>query len=843
MIGNERSFTWALDGSLSEKMRHRGEADLARTVSEWRQLGIDLVLVVDSGQGMALEFLARDIVLLGMAVHIIPLGALTEGPPTGPFQGNRVLVLHAESSEELARRLKGDPVLDVPPYIVRSAPRQPAQPPVRRPPLRPQPTEDAGLSLPRPPAQTAPPVAPVTQSPRPAAPAAAPVMRAPAPPAPQQAAVTPPAAEPPRPVQEIHPATAIQTAPAVRPAAAPKFSRSEAGISRWNIRVKTIALLSALIVTALGVMIFWASYQFTQDMGRSIESNMQKLNEVVGQKVQVILEQTRFGAGLISAQKRDDGVRLPGAAAVDLFRGNQDLIAILATEPGGDSLKISRTMMNREQMELSGLTEEDLSRLLSLNGKALAEASTGATVVANVSPGFRLPLLAMSFPSQNESGTILVLVLNARRISEAFLADDSTLTFMVDRNGTVVAHPDANAVLNAAQVTDLPIFTDMMKSPLEKGAVRYSHNGKLYRGSYKKLPLGGLGVISSVEEDVAFAEVSRIRNRNLMVLGIVLSAAILVGYFFARSLAIPLRELVGATRRVEAEDYTVHVEPRSRDEVGALATSFNKMVNGLAERERMKDAFGRFVNKEVAERALRGELKLGGEKKECAVFFSDLRGFTAMSEKMQPEEVVEYLNRYFTLMVDCVDKSGGIVDKFIGDAVMATWGSVSSRGNDTANAIEGALMMRNALMEFNRHNEEHNLPLARFGCGINTGEVISGQIGTSKKMEFTVIGDAVNLASRIESLNKPFATDILVSQDAYERVQGMFEVVKMPAIKVKGKSQPQTIYCVLGKVDDPTRPQDLAGLRRLTGIDWAAKTGADGTFEDKGEEKYEIIEG
>lgn len=836
MIGNERSFTWALDGSLSEKMRHRGEADLSRTIHDWRQLGIDLVLVVDSGQGMGLEFLARDIVLQGMPVHIISLSDLLNNPPSGrQFQGHRLLVLHGESSEELARKLKGDPILDTPPHVVRPAGER-SQPMIKRPPARKAPVEP-GFSIPPDETRAAPPLKPAPPGPLvPATPAAASNQ----PSAPSAPTPVPPAAPVIRDAT-VTPPTGPQ--PPVAMEAPAKFSRSEMGVSRWNIRVKTIALLSALIVSSLGVMIFWASFQFTQDMGRSIESNMQKLNEVVGQKVQVILEQTRYGADLISAQKTDESLLHPAQPTADLFRGNQDLIAILVTEPRGDSLVATRTLLNKQQMDLSGLAEEDLSRLLSLNGKALAEASTGTTIVINASPGFRLPLLAMSFPSQRESGTIPVLIINARRISEAFLADDATLTFMVDRNGTVVAHPDANAVLSAAQVTDLPVFTDMMKSPLDKGVVRYSHAGKIYRGSFKKLPLGGLGVISAVEEDVAFAEVVRIRNRNLMVLGIVLSAAILVGYFFARSLALPLRELVGATRRVEAEDYTVHVQPRSRDEVGALATSFNKMVHGLAERERMKDAFGRFVNKEVAERAMRGELKLGGEKKECAVFFSDLRGFTAMSEKMQPEEVVEYLNRYFTLMVDCVDKSGGIVDKFIGDAVMATWGSVSSRGNDTANAIEGALMMRQALMEFNHFNEAHNLPLARFGCGINTGEVISGQIGTSKKMEFTVIGDAVNLASRIESLNKPFATDILISQDAYGRVEGMFEVVKMPAIKVKGKSQPQTIYCVLGKVDDPDRPGDLAALRSRVGIDWAAKTGPGGTFEDAGEEKYEIIEG
>jgi adenylate cyclase len=306
-----------------------------------------------------------------------------------------------------------------------------------------------------------------------------------------------------------------------------------------------------------------------------------------------------------------------------------------------------------------------------------------------------------------------------------------------------------------------------------------------------------------------------------------------------------IKELAIATEKVEQEDYSVRVIPRTKDEIGLLAYSFNKMVQGLEERERMKDAFGRFVNKEIAEKALRGEIKLGGEKKECTIFFSDLRGFTAMSEKMKPEEVVEYLNRYFTIMVDCVEKTHGIVDKFIGDAIMATWGTVSGYGNHTENAINGALLMRKALIEFNQYNKEHNLPIAKMGCGINTGEVISGQIGSEKRLEFTVIGDAVNLASRIESLNKPFATDILISQDTYDRVKDIFDVVKMPAIKVKGKSEPQTIYCVLGRKDDPNRPKTLDELRKLVGIDWKPqiKEGQETLGEDQDEEKkYEILQ-
>ena len=132
--------------------------------------------------------------------------------------------------------------------------------------------------------------------------------------------------------------------------------------------------------------------------------------------------------------------------------------------------------------------------------------------------------------------------------------------------------------------------------------------------------------------------------------------------------------------------------------------------------------------------------------------------------------MVEFLNEYISRMVNCVNVTRGVVDKFIGDAIMAVWGAPVSYGNDTQHAIDCALMMRNELIAFNRGRGGAKRPIIHIGCGINTGEVLAGQIGSEERMEYTVIGDAVNLASRIEALNKPFGTDILISEDAYRLV-------------------------------------------------------------------------
>ena len=191
-------------------------------------------------------------------------------------------------------------------------------------------------------------------------------------------------------------------------------------------------------------------------------------------------------------------------------------------------------------------------------------------------------------------------------------------------------------------------------------------------------------------------------------------------------------------------------------------------------------------------------------------------------------------------MVKCVDDTRGVVDKFIGDAVMAVWGAPVSYGNDTENAVNGALMMRTQLIAFNLDRGSEKKPIIKIGSGINTGPVLAGQIGSDTKLEYTVIGDTVNLASRVEALNNPFGTDILISENSLEKVKGIYKVEAMQKITVKGKTDPIQIYAVLGRRDDPSSPNTLQEVRDLVGIDMKGKP-KEGAGAG-GEVKYEIIE-
>jgi adenylate cyclase len=188
-------------------------------------------------------------------------------------------------------------------------------------------------------------------------------------------------------------------------------------------------------------------------------------------------------------------------------------------------------------------------------------------------------------------------------------------------------------------------------------------------------------------------------------------------------------------------------------------------------------------------------LRLGGEKRELTVLFSDIRNFTAMSEAMSPEDLVKLMNEYFTAMTDKVFEHRGSLDKYIGDAVMAVYGAPVAEPRHAALACHTALEMLTVLDELKATWKSLGLPLVDIGVGINTGPMIVGNMGSANRFNYTVVGDSVNLASRVESLNKTYGTNILVSEYTYEVVKDEFPFAReIDNIRVRGRTQPVRLY-------------------------------------------------
>ena len=272
--------------------------------------------------------------------------------------------------------------------------------------------------------------------------------------------------------------------------------------------------------------------------------------------------------------------------------------------------------------------------------------------------------------------------------------------------------------------------------------------------------------------------------------------ALLVVFFLGKAVAHtvtqPVEKLVQGVRRVTAGDLTAEVAVVRDDEIGILATSFNTMARGLEEKEKVRSLLGKVVSNQIAEELLRGEtVQLGGEIRTVTVLFTDLRSFTTTCEKMQPEEVLHFLNRYLDCMARVVEKHGGVIDKFIGDAIMAIFGAPVSLPDHARRAVECGREMHAELNLLNEKLRQEGRPEIAMGVGIHTGEVVAGNMGAENRLNYTVIGDTVNVAARLESETKSVGRSPLFSQATLEAAGlSAVDVESIGPLYVKGREQP-----------------------------------------------------
>ncbi len=250
-----------------------------------------------------------------------------------------------------------------------------------------------------------------------------------------------------------------------------------------------------------------------------------------------------------------------------------------------------------------------------------------------------------------------------------------------------------------------------------------------------------------------------------------------------------------ATHAFDEKDLALFETVASQAAIAMQNTLFAKKL----EREAVtRERFRRLLSPAIAEQVLSGELevKKGGELRETTVLFVDIRGFTGISESFEPQVVVAALNEYFERMVEIVFRHEGTLDKFIGDEMMVLFGAPVSHPDDPTRAVRAALEMQRAVDALSREHESHGLPPFEIGIGINTGEVVAGYIGSSQALEYTVIGDPVNVGSRLCAIAKP--GQVLISDETRQKLEGQFEVRELPEAKLKGKARPTKVFEVLG---------------------------------------------
>jgi adenylate cyclase len=284
----------------------------------------------------------------------------------------------------------------------------------------------------------------------------------------------------------------------------------------------------------------------------------------------------------------------------------------------------------------------------------------------------------------------------------------------------------------------------------------------------------------------------------LLVTAAMLLVGLIAAVLLTRYLTKPINQLVAGVMAIAAGDLNQELHVNRRDELGDLTNAFNEMSASLREKELIKGAFSSYVSSQVMEQILKdpSQLALGGARKRVTSLFSDIRGFTSMSEVLQPEEVVSIINVYLSLQTEIVLRNEGLLDKFVGDCVMAVFGVPWARADDALRAVKTAVEIQAAIKRLNLTRAKDGQRTINVGIGINTGDVVAGNMGSSQKMDYTVIGDAVNLAARLESSAE--GGTILISEATYLEVRTFVEAEKLAPITVKGKRDKVAVYSLLG---------------------------------------------
>ncbi|MCK5867671.1 MAG: HAMP domain-containing protein [Mycoplasmataceae bacterium] len=337
------------------------------------------------------------------------------------------------------------------------------------------------------------------------------------------------------------------------------------------------------------------------------------------------------------------------------------------------------------------------------------------------------------------------------------------------------------------------------------------------------------GYILSANLDTALAAFKQLQQQILMSGAGILLIGSLLFLWISRRITQPLRLITEGTLAIERGDYQHRIDYANKDEVGQLALAFNAMAGGLQEKERIHNTFNKYVDPAIVSELLSQaeSHKLAGVRKQQSVLFSDIAGFTNFSEKLPAEELVTVLNNYLTAMTKEISSQQGILDKFIGDAIMAFWSPQLCDHQHAQKACYTALNMQKSLRKLRPLWQQQNAPDIYIRIGIATGEMIVGNIGSEQARSYTCLGDKVNYSSRLEGLNKYYHTEIMIDQETVDHING-FVVRELDTVRVKGREEGESIYELVGE----SSQIDTATLEKITSYQHALAYYRQGQFTE-----------
>lgn len=565
-----------------------------------------------------------------------------------------------------------------------------------------------------------------------------------------------------------------------------------------SMKKKLAISVSSILVLGVSLVLAVSNSFIRTEALADVDSSNRKLASSLGQfvKSQIEMSNARGRSWIVSAPT-NEGVKKQ-------LEGDASILGIEVIELATRS-KVLSAFQSRlgAKFAVPALSSKPLEVFEKADKKDSSNAVIYEVVQMNSQPVHRFSTPLVTDDKEGKVLKIMSIYLDPEIFKSTFSASEIEELFLFDTAGTVLVRspPLSDGYFEGLKMPDSAM--GILHSVVNE-QVTFKQLKVLKNDSKESFFVGvhdshtGVFVAVTTSEAKILEKINSITKRSLYLGLALLMIALWFAMLFADSIVQPILRLVDATKRLSQGDFTVRLRPTTKDELSVLTRAFNGMAEGLAERERIKEVFGKFHSKGVIQKMLKEErINLGGDRIPTTVFFSDIRSFTTASEHMQPEHVVEMLNEYMGEMVAVIDRFGGDVDKYVGDAIMAIWGiSLGDPATEAERAVLACLEMREKLKDLNFRRNERGQPAIKIGMGLNSGVVVFGKIGSPNRMEYTVIGDTVNTASRMESLTKEFQTDLLVNESTVKLLPRpeIFEFVGPFETKAKGKVEAVFVY-------------------------------------------------
>lgn len=585
-----------------------------------------------------------------------------------------------------------------------------------------------------------------------------------------------------------------------------------------SVGAKLNILLLLLMLTGIGGATYTSTRLFTTDL--------------IGYFKKGTLDTSSLIAGRVNSElgKYISRAQILGTAALYEFRYPEDRLKFIEKQFSSQSqfiaigsyslnpVQAKWRVVNPDLVYRYSLNPQELAAIEIANPVDLKRIGKGQVHIQSFQTPKGLKAIRIAFPLVKESNgqfsTFMIVDLDQESMSQVLAETSNFMSFLMDNTGKVLGSTNATALPFGKTLKHLEF--DASLGVMQKEFV--DPEGVKQIGAIAPVGFGDLRVVTQIPEEQAQLAQNKLLKRMAFLAATFAFFALLLGVLFADNLLARIRALAEAAEKVRLGQFGTRITTLVKgqlkvqdelhgDEIQKFAGIFNHMVEGIQEREKMKGILEKFHHKDIVNALLKkNKLDLSGEKLMGTILFVDIRGFSGISERMQPEKVLTLLNEYLGMLVGIISKRNGVVDKYIGDAIMVMWGVPKSLGQDVESALYTCLEIRQSLAVLNQKLAREGRPELKIGMGLHIGPVFAGTVGTHEKMQYTVIGDTVNTASRLEAATKKYGVDLLISQSVFDASKGKFITTPMDNIRLRGKTERVNIYKVEGFIDEKGNP-------------------------------------